>query len=194
MLRKTFEKNDKKANILIWIFSAIVFLAVVVLDRITLPIELGFDPHLFAMLSAIVNSIVAILLVLAVILVKQKKYALHKNVMLATMGLSILFLVFYIAHHLFTGETKYGDLNHDMFLSDEEKSAAGMLRYIYYVIISTHITLAGIVMPFVLYSAYRGLTAEYSKHKKLVQITFPIWLYVAVTGVIVYLMISPFYI
>ena len=107
---------------------------------------------------------------------------------------SILFLVFYIAHHLFTGETKYGDLNHDCVLSDDEKSMAGMMRYIYYFIIGTHITLAGIVMPFVLYSAYRGLTAEYTKHKKLVRYTFPIWLYVAITGVIVYFMISPYYI
>jgi putative membrane protein len=103
-------------------------------------------------------------------------------------------LVFYIAHHLFTGETKYGDLNHDSLLSDEEKSLAGMARYIYYFIISTHVLLAGIVMPFVLYSAYRALTSEFEKHKKLVRYTFPIWLYVAITGVIVYLMISPYYI
>jgi len=101
--------------------------------------------------------------------------------------------VFYIAHHLFTGETKYGDINHDGLLSDDEISLAGKMRYVYYVIISTHVTLAGIVMPFVLYSAYRGLTGEFSLHKKLVRYTFPIWLYVAVTGVIVYLMISPYY-
>jgi putative membrane protein len=110
-----------------------------------------------------------------------------------TMALSVLFLVFYIAHHLFTGETKYGDINHDGLLSDDEISLAGTMRYVYYVIISTHVILAGIVMPFVLYSAYRGLTGEFSLHKKLVRYTFPIWLYVAVTGVIVYLMISPYY-
>lgn len=113
--------------------------------------------------------------------------------MLFTMALSVLFLVFYIAHHLFTGETKYGDLDHNGLLSDDEKSLAGSLRFVYYFIISTHITLAGVVMPFVLYSAYRGLTGEYTTHKKLVRYTFPVWLYVAVTGVIVYLMISPFY-
>lgn len=194
MLSRTIQNNDKKAHILIWIFSAIVFLAVTVLDRITLDVSLGFDPHIFAKLSAGVNSLVAVLLIIGLIMIKQKKYELHKKVMLSTMVLSILFLVFYIAHHLFTGETKYGDLNHDFVLSDDEKSMAGMMRYIYYFIIGTHITLAGIVMPFVLYSAYRGLTAEYSKHKKLVRYTFPIWLYVAITGVIVYFMISPFYI
>jgi putative membrane protein len=194
MLQKSIEKNDKKAHILIWIFSAIVFAAVTILDQITVSVNLGFDPHVFAMLSALTNSIVAVLLVAGLYLIKQKKYLAHKNTMMFTMVLSILFLVFYIAHHLFTGETKYGDLNHDSLLSDEEKSLAGMARYIYYFIISTHVLLAGIVMPFVLYSAYRALTSEFEKHKKLVRYTFPIWLYVAITGVIVYLMISPYYI
>ncbi|HQW45582.1 MAG TPA: DUF420 domain-containing protein [Chitinophagaceae bacterium] len=192
-MQPTLQKNDKKAHILIWIFSIIVFLAVTILDRITLEVNLGFDPHIFAKLSAGVNSIVTVLLVIALILVKQKKYELHKKLMMITMILSVLFLVFYIAHHLFTGETKYGDIDHNGLLSDDEKSIAGSLRYIYYAIISTHIVLAGIVMPFVLYSAYRGLIGEYNAHKKLVRYTFPIWLYVAVTGVIVYLMISPYY-
>jgi putative membrane protein len=193
MLTQTWQKNDKKAHILIWIFSAIVFLAVTILDKITLDVNLGFNPHIFAMLSAGVNSIVSVLLVVGLLFVKQKKYQLHKNTMMFTMALSVLFLVFYIAHHLFTGETKYGDINHDGLLSDDEISLAGTMRYVYYLIISTHVILAGIVMPFVLYSAYRGLTGEFSLHKKLVRYTFPIWFYVAITGVIVYLMISPYY-
>ncbi len=190
---QTLQKNDKKAHWLIWIFSAIVFLAVTVLDKITVEVNLGFDPHVFALLSAGVNSVVSVLLLVALWLVKQKNINAHRNVMLFTMVLSVLFLVFYIAHHLFTGETKYGDTNHDGLLSDDERSLAGSLRYVYYFIISTHITLAGLVMPFVLYSAYRGLTGEFAAHKKLVRYTFPIWLYVAVSGVIVYLMISPYY-
>lgn len=186
-------KNDKKAHILIWIFSAIVFLAVTILDRIELKVNLGFDPHIFATLSAGVNFIVSVLLIVGLILIKQKKMQAHKNVMLGTMALSVLFLVFYILHHLFTGETKFGDLDHNGILSDDEKATAGSIRYIYYFIISTHITLAGIVMPFVLYSAYRALIGEFDKHKKLVRYTFPIWLYVAVTGVLVYIMISKYY-
>jgi putative membrane protein len=193
MLKQIWQKNDKQAHFLIWIFSAIVFLAITILDRITLDINLGFDAHIFAKLSAGVNTVVSILLIIALVLVKQKKYQAHKNIILFTMGLSILFLVFYIAHHLFTGETKYGDLDHNGLLSIEEKSVAGSMRYIYYFIISTHIILAGIVMPFVLYSAYRAMIGEFGKHKKLVRYTFPIWLYVAITGVIVYLMISPYY-
>jgi Predicted membrane protein len=168
-------------------------LAVVILDRISLDVNLPFDAHIFALLSALVNSTVAVLLVIGLIAIKQRKWTIHKNVMLLAMGLSVLFLVFYIAHHLFSGETKFGDINHDGLLSPEEKDLAGVTRYIYYFIISSHILLAGIVMPFVLYSAYRGLTGEYARHKKLVKFTFPIWLYVAVTGVIVYVMISPYY-
>lgn len=187
------KKNDKQAHILIWIFSAIVFLAVTVLDRITLEVNLGFDPHLFAKLSALVNSLVSILLIAGLLTIKKKHIDKHKKIMLSAMALSVLFLVFYILHHLFTGETKFGDTDHNGLLSDEEKGLAGSLRYLYYFIISTHITLAGIVMPFVLYSAYRALIGEYAQHKKLVRYTFPIWLYVAITGVIVYFMISPYY-
>ena len=193
MLDITFQKNDKKAHILIWLVSAIVFLAVTILDRITLDVNLGFDAHIFAKLSAMVNTVVSILLVVGLIQVKTKNIPAHKKTMLMTMILSVLFLVFYIAHHLFTGETKYGDLDHNGLLDDGEKAAAGTMRYVYYFIISTHITLAGIVMPFVLYSAYRALVSEIDKHKKLVRYTFPIWLYVAITGVIVYVMISPYY-
>jgi putative membrane protein len=193
MLTAIWQQNDKKAHILIWTFSAIVFLAVTILDKLTLNVSLGFNPHIFALLSAAVNSIVSVMLIAGLILIRQKKFMAHKKVMLTTMALSILFLVFYIAHHLFTGETKFGDTNHDGLLSDAEIALAGSVRYIYYFIISTHITLAALVMPFVLYSAYRAMTGNYAQHKKLVRYTFPIWLYVAVTGVVVYLMISPYY-
>jgi len=113
--------------------------------------------------------------------------------MLAAMVLSILFLISYIGHHLFAGETRFGDLDHDGLLSDSEKTAAGSLRIIYYVLLGTHIPLAAIILPFILFSAYRALTGEFDKHKKLVRITWPVWFYVALTGVIVYWMISPYY-
>ncbi len=193
MLQPVLQKNDKKATVLIIIFSVIVFAAVTLLSKIKLDVDLGFDKHLFARLNAIINSSVSLLLLAGLWSVKNKNYQQHKKIMLAAMILSVLFLVSYICHHLFTGETKFGDLDHNGVLSDEEKLAAGSLRYIYYFIISTHITLAGIIMPFVLFTAYRALIAEFPKHKKLARYTWPIWFYVAVTGVVVYLMISPYY-
>jgi putative membrane protein len=113
--------------------------------------------------------------------------------MLSAILLSVLFLLSYIAHHLLAGDTKYGDLNHDGILSIDEKILAGNLRMVYYFILITHIPLAAIILPFILFTAYRALTGEYDKHKKLVRITWPVWFYVAVSGVIVYLMISPYY-
>jgi putative membrane protein len=193
MLPAAIQKNDRKANILIIIFSVIVFVAITVLSRIKLDVELGFDKHLFAKLNAVINSLVSILLVLALIVVKKGNYQLHKKMMMTAMLLSIVFLVSYICHHLFTGETKYGDLNGDGVLSDIEKTTAGTTRYIYYFIVGSHILLAAIVMPFVLFTAYRALTGEYDRHKKLAKYTWPIWFYVAITGPIVYLMIKAYY-
>ena len=187
------QRNDKKAKILIWAVSVIVFIAVAFLAEVKLNIHLSFNPHVFATFNAIVNSIVAILLLAALFAVKANKFYLHKKLMLAAIILSLLFLISYICHHLLSGDTKYGDLNHDGILSADEKTLAGSLRYVYYFILITHIPLAGIILPFILFTAYRALTADYVKHKKLARITWPIWFYVAITGVIVYLMIRPYY-
>ena len=187
------KKNDKTARILIWSVSIIVFLAVAVLSGIKLNVHLSFDPHVFAAFNAIVNSMVAILLVAALISVKKKNYLLHKKIMITAIILSLLFLISYICHHLLSGETKFGDINHDGILSPDEKALAGSLRYVYYAILITHIPLAGIILPFILFTAYRALSGDYQKHKKLARITWPVWLYVAVSGVVVYLLISPYY-
>ncbi|MBC7872616.1 MAG: DUF420 domain-containing protein [Ferruginibacter sp.] len=193
MLQAAWEKNDKKARTLIFIFSGIVFTAVVLLSRVKLEVNLGFDVHLFAKINAVINSFVAVLLVVALVVVKWKNYKLHRNLMLAAMLLSVLFLISYICHHLFAGDTRFGDVNNDGMVTDIEKATVGKLRLIYYIILGTHIPLAGIILPFILFSAYRGLTGEFEKHKKLVRITWPIWFYVAVTGVVVYCLISPYY-
>ena len=193
MLQAAWKKNDKKARIFIFLFSAIVFAAVMLLSRVKLNANLGFDVHLFAKANATINSCVAMLLIVALIAVKAKNYKLHRNIMLTAMFLSVLFLVSYICHHLFAGETRFGDANHDGIVSEVEKATVGSSRMIYYIILGTHIPLAGIILPFILFSAYRALTGEFDKHKKLVRITWPIWFYVAVTGVVVYWMISPYY-
>jgi putative membrane protein len=193
MLQAVWQKNDRRARVLIFLFSIIVFTAIVLLSRVKWNVNLGFDVHLFAKANAIINSFVALLLLSGLIAVKSKRYLLHKRIMLTAMALSILFLVSYICHHLFAGEARFGDINHDGLLSETEKANAGSLHIIYYFILGTHIPLAGIVLPFILFTAYRALIGEFDKHKRLVRITWPIWFYVAVTGVIVYWMISPYY-
>ncbi len=188
-----FKKNDAKAKAFIWTVSVIVFIAVAFIAEIKFDIRLGFNPHIFATANAIINSMVALLLVAALLAVKSKKYILHKRIILAAITLSVLFLISYICHHLLSGDTKYGDLNHDGIVSMDEKTLAGSLRYVYYFILITHIPLAGIILPFILFTAYRALSGDYEKHKKLARITWPVWLYVAISGVVVYLMISPYY-
>ncbi len=179
MLKAILTKNDKKAGWLIGIFSVVVFAAVVALGKINLDIKVDFDVHVFARINAIINSTVSVLLVAALIAVKRKSYEWHKRLMMTAMVLSIFFLVSYIAHHLLAGDTKFG--------------GEGTIRYIYFFILITHIFLAAIILPFILFTAYRAMIAEYPQHKKLARITWPIWFYVAVTGVVVYWLISPYY-
>jgi len=113
--------------------------------------------------------------------------------MLTSLVLSIIFLVSYIAHHLLAGETKFGDSNHDGLLSTAELQAVGNWRIFYFIILSTHIFLAAVILPCILFTAYRALISEFPQHKKLARITWPLWFYVAVTGPLVYWMISPYY-
>ena len=179
MLEPVWKKNDSAARLFIIAVSILVFIAIAALSRVKLNVQLGFDEHLFAKINATINSLVSVLLVAGLIVVRKRNYLLHKRIMLTAIVLSCLFLISYICHHLFTGETKFG--------------GTGTIRYIYYFILGTHIVLAGIILPFILFTAYRAMTGEWLRHRKLAKITWPIWLYVAVTGVVVYFMISPYY-
>ncbi|MFZ1530463.1 MAG: DUF420 domain-containing protein [Ferruginibacter sp.] len=193
MLQPVFKKNDKKARLIILAVSAVVFAAVLFLSNVTIRASLPFDAHVFAMANAIINSMVSILLIAALWAVRKRNFVQHKNLMMVAIVLSVLFLLSYIAHHLLTDATKFGDLNHDNSISNEEKAATGSVRFIYYFLLLTHIPLAGIILPFILFTAYRALTGEYEKHKRLARFTWPIWFYVAVSGVVIYLMIEPYY-
>ena len=193
MLAASIKKNDSKARIFIFTVSVVVFAAVVVLSKVKLDLKLPFDVHVFATANALINSLVTVCLLAGLLAVKNQNYLLHKKIMITAILLSVLFLLSYIAHHLLAGETKFGDLNHDGILSVDEKLQAGNMRLVYYFLLITHIPLAAIILPFILFTAYRALTGEYARHKKLTRYTWPLWFYVAVTGVVIYYMISPYY-
>ena len=193
MLTPVIQKNDKQANWLIAIFSVIVFVAVTFLSKFTLKVELPFDKHIFALINALLNTTVAFLLVFALVAVKQKKYQLHKNLMATALVLSLLFLVTYIAHHLLAGEARFGDANFDGEVSLEEAAVVGNMRAYYLILLTTHIILAALILPFILFTTYRALTGEFEAHKKIAKRTWPLWFYVAVTGPLVYMMIKPYY-
>jgi len=145
--------------------------------------KLGYDVKPLTFLPPIyaaINGITAVLLFWAVAAIKKRNKALHERLIKLCIACSLAFLAMYVAYHMTSIETKYG--------------GEGILRPIYFFILITHILLSIIIIPFVLFTFVRGISGSYERHKKLARITYPMWLYVAVTGVIVYLMISPYYI
>lgn len=161
---------------LIIILSVALPLAIAALFGIKIP---GYDFSFLPPLYASINALTAICLIVAVIAVKNRKQRLHEILMKICMGLSCLFLGMYVLYHITSESTPYG--------------GTGSIRYVYFFILITHILLSIVVIPFVLFTFARALTGDFVRHRKLAKYTFPLWLYVAVTGVIVYLMISPYY-
>lgn len=187
----TVISREKKENRIIIALSIIIPIAVAALFGIrieSLP-RLGFLPPIYAT----TNGLTAVLLVLAVFQIKKGNRALHEKLIKAAMIFSVLFLLMYVAYHASADATKFGDTNYDGIVSEAEKLALGNSRYAYYFLLLTHIVLSIVVIPFVLFTYIRAARGKFVLHKKIAKITFPLWLYVAVTGVIVFLMISPYY-
>ncbi|HEY5688736.1 MAG TPA: DUF420 domain-containing protein [Yeosuana sp.] len=173
---------EKRYNTWIIILSVIIPVVVALLFGVNLR-ELGYDIQPLTFLPPIyasINAITALVLVIAFIAIQNKKITLHKRLMQFAVSLSLAFLVMYVAYHMTSDSTKYGGV--------------GLLRYLYYVILITHILMSIIVIPFVLITYVRAITNNIERHKKIAKITFPLWLYVAVSGVVVYMMISPYYV
>ncbi len=173
--------NDKLIFRLVMVVSVVVFAVVVILNRKLIPVSIPTPEFVYFLpkLNAIINASCSVLLMLSLYQIKQKNIERHKRLNILTFLLSSLFLVSYIIFHYFVKETTYG--------------GEGLIKYIYYTILITHIVLAAAVLPLVLLSFNNGLKLQVEKHRKLVRYTYPIWLYVTITGVIVYLMISPYY-
>lgn len=170
--------KEKKYNRWIVVLSIAIPLVVAVLFGVKIPnVEpLSFLPPIYAS----INAATAVLLLIALWAIKNGNRKLHENLMKTAIALSVAFLAMYVAYHMTSESTKYG--------------GDGVIRYVYYFILITHILLSIVVIPFVLITYVRAITDNFERHKKIAKITFPIWLYVAVTGVIVYLMISPYYV
>lgn len=172
---------EQKYNKWIVLLSIIIPVAVAVLFKIKLK-DFGIDVAPLTFLPPIyatINAITAVLLVWAVIAIKKGNRQLHENLMKTAIGCSLAFLVMYVAYHMTSDSTPYG--------------GEGVLRYVYFFILLSHILLSIAVIPLVLITYVKALAQRFDRHKKIAKITFPIWLYVAVTGVVVYLMISPYY-
>lgn len=194
MAELSYQKNNKQILRAITIISVVVPVLVTVL--LFLPFKFDLPKELVMSLppmNAVINSLTSLLLVLALIFVKQGKIELHKKTMFAALGMGALFLVSYVLYHSSAPSTKYGDVNGDMVVDMAEKAAIASTSALYYTVLLSHIVLAAVVLPFVLLAVYAALTDKVSRHRKIVRWAYPIWLYVSVTGVVVYLMISPYY-
>lgn len=187
---------ETKYNKLITAVSIIIPIAVAALFGVNLR-KLGYDVEPLNFLPPIyatINGITAVLLVAAVLVIKNGKRKLHEYLMKTAIACSLAFLLMYVAYHMTSISAVFGDTNHNSILEESERVAIGFERYYYLFILISHISLSVIIIPLVLITYVRALAHRFDKHKKLARITFPIWLYVAITGVVVYIMISPYYV
>lgn len=179
---ENYKELEQKYTKWIWILSITIPVVVAILFGVNLQ-KLGYDVQPLSFLPPIyatINGITVVLLVWAVAAIKKGNKALHERLIKLCIACSVAFLAMYVAYHMTSIETKYG--------------GEGFIRYVYFFILITHILLSIIIIPFVLITFVRGISGSYQRHKKLARITYPMWLYVAVTGVIVYVMISPYYV
>jgi putative membrane protein len=185
------QRNFTKAIVIVSIAipTAVAFLILVPQAKI----DVGFNTRSLPLFHAILNSSTAILLLASLYFIRHGQVRAHRRANWTAVALSTLFLVSYVIYHATNPSVRFGDLNHDGVLSADEKERAGLLRYVYYVILSSHILLSGIIIPFVLFTLQRAYQRRFPQHRRLARITWPLWLYVAVTGVVVYIMISPYY-
>ena len=156
-------------------------------------IETGIDFSFLPPFHSMVNAITAVLLVAALIFIKKKDMILHRKMIYAAMLMSVLFLASYVLYHFTTRETLFGDANHDHIVSPDELAAVGGLRALYFVLLFSHIALAGLGFPFILLTFIRAYTGQYERHKRMARWVWWVWFYIAVTGPICYLMLKPYY-
>jgi putative membrane protein len=172
---------SQKVKPWIWVVSIAVPLVVALLLNPAIEkIDLGFNTYIFPRINASINSVVSILLLVGLVLIKQKNITRHKQVMITAFGLSALFLVSYVLYHVSTPRTDFCDL-----------SPVG--QTFYRIILFSHIILSVFIIPLASFAIFHGLRVDYEKHKRLVKFTWPLWFYVSVTGVLVYFFISPCY-
>ena len=177
MNQQISKKQQDNLNTIISVISIALPLVVVILFGVKIELDLPFSVHILPMVNAIINGLTSMLLIAALLAVKQKNIKVHKTLIYVSMSLSLAFLLIYVFYHIVTDSTKYD----------------GNMGYIYYPLLLSHIILAAVQAPLVLYAFMYGFTGQIERHKKLVKVSYPVWLYVCVTGVICYLMIAPYY-
>jgi putative membrane protein len=183
----------KKLGIAAWILTALILLLVGMMRRVKIPLPDGISLSFLPPFHAAVNTVAAVVLVISFLAVIRGRIALHRRMMMTAMGLSVLFLLSYVAYHFTSHEVKFGDSNLDGVVDAQELTAVGGTRTAYLVLLITHIVAAAVSLPFILFTFIAAWTNQFDKHRKLARWVFPLWLYVAVTGPVCYWMLKPYY-
>lgn len=168
---------EKRLNIVAWILTVLILGLITMMRRVK--IDVDFDTSILPGINAMINTVTSILLLIALYFIKQKNVTAHKNTIYAAMICSIFFLLTYVMYHFTTEETSF--------------CKEGMIKTVYYIVLITHVVLAGVIFPFILFTFIRGFTGQVERHRKMAKWVFPIWFYVAISGPIVYLMLKPCY-
>lgn len=187
------EELSKKLRIAAWILTAAVLALVGLMRQVKIRLPEGVDFSFLPPFHAAVNAAAAVVLVIAFIAVAKGRIALHRRMIMVAMGLSILFLLSYVAYHFTNNEVKFGDVNLDGVVDPSEKARVGGTRTVYLLLLASHIILAAVSLPFILFTFIAGWTNQFARHRRLARWVFPVWLYVAVTGPVCYWMLRPYY-
>ncbi len=187
-------KTENRHLLIIGVLSVVVPLLVAILIFMPAKLDLGSDWVLFLPhLNATLNSATTVALLLGLYFIKKKQIKYHRTAMFVAFALGAIFLISYVIYHASAPSTIFGDTNRDGILDEAERAVLGTSRSVYLVVLLSHIILATIVVPFVLLAIYYAVNDKIQSHRKIVKWTFPIWLYVSITGVVVYFMISAYY-
>lgn len=184
---------EKKLNYLAVVVSIAVLALVVLMRRPEFKIKTDIDFSFLPPFHSTLNALAAVALIAALYFIKNKNMKAHAKAIYAAMVLSAMFLLSYVVYHFTNDAVKFGDANFDGIVDEAEKAAVGSIRIIYLLLLITHVTLAGIILPFILVTFNRAFTNQFERHKKIARYVYPLWLYVAITGPICYLMLRPFY-
>jgi len=189
------KQNDKTVFKIVLGVSALICVVVVVLNQKLIPVPDTFPAFIYKLplLNAFLNGSCSVLLIASLWAIKKRNIELHKKLNLTAFLLSSMFLISYVTAHYFIPDTKFGDVDHSGILDEMELAAVSGIRPVYLIILLSHILLAVIVLPMILLSFYFALKDDRVKHKKITRFSYPIWLYVTLTGVVVYALISPYY-
>lgn len=187
------EELSRKLGIAAWVLTAVILALVGLMRQVKIPLPEGMSLAFLPPFHAAVNATAAVVLVIAFIAVIKGHIALHRRMIMVAMGLSVLFLLSYVAYHFTHNEVKFGDLNLDGIVDDSERARVGGMRTFYLLLLISHIVLAAVSLPFILFTFIAGWTNRFNTHRRLARWVFPMWLYVAVTGPVCYWMLRPYY-